>query len=61
MADHIVPRKHDGEDDLINLQALCFKLQKRGAAVYWVTSLEAFVMSPEACWVPLRTKWYLGG
>jgi hypothetical protein len=23
--DHIVPRKHGGEDDLTNLQALCFK------------------------------------
>jgi ATP adenylyltransferase len=23
--DHILPRKHGGEDDLINLQALCFK------------------------------------
>ena len=23
--DHILPRKHGGEDDLTNLQALCFK------------------------------------
>jgi HNH endonuclease/HIT domain len=23
--DHIIPRKHGGEDDLTNLQALCFK------------------------------------
>lgn len=23
--DHIIPRKHGGDDDLINLQALCYK------------------------------------
>jgi ATP adenylyltransferase len=55
--DHILPRKHGGEDDLINLQALCFKCNANDRVIaanalafairdnYPVTDLHTLVIS----------------
>jgi ATP adenylyltransferase len=36
--DHIVPRKHGGEDDLTNLQALCFKCNANKGALMRISA-----------------------
>jgi 5-methylcytosine-specific restriction endonuclease McrA len=41
--DHIVPRKHGGEDDLTNLQALCFKCNANKGARESVKRYHALV------------------